>query len=291
MEINQIIRNNLPKMDMKSQCDMPDLTPEEENSAIQAEKKRRAQRFGISPEAITLSPEAIERVLLHAKDEKISRQKTNAYWEMIEKEKPPVSLTVDQLREAFIARASHIARKEFIIDNYNRSILEKLFLYFTASDQAKQAGIDLNKGILLMGGLGTGKSTIMRCFSKNQHTSYKFVTCMHLTYDFVEHGFSVIKEHCRNETIARNQYWQTELGVCYDDMGTEEERRRYGDKVNAMTEIILNRYDSVPHNMTHITTNLNANDIEKFYGARVRSRMREMFNILTFDSTAPDRRK
>ncbi|MBS4059678.1 MAG: hypothetical protein KG029_04710 [Bacteroidetes bacterium] len=291
MEINQIIRKALPQMDIKSQCDLPELTPEEKNSAIQAEKSRRARRFGISPEAITLSPEAIDKVLMFARKDKVSSQKINEYWEKIEKETPPVSLTVDQLREAFIARASHIARKEFVIDNYNRSILEKLFLYFTASDQAKEAGIDLNKGILLMGGLGTGKSTIMRCFSKNQHTSYKFVACMHLTYDFVEHGFSIIKDHCRIETIARNQYWQTEIGVCYDDMGTEEERRRYGDKVNAMTEIILNRYDMIPHNMTHITTNLNANDIEKYYGARVRSRMREMFNILTFDSSAPDRRK
>lgn len=278
-------------MDIKSQCNLPELSPEEENSAIQAEKKRRAQRFGISPEAITLSNEAISRIIHFAREEKDSRIKMKAYWEKLDKEDSPKLLLTDQMRESFIAKASHIARKDFIIDDFNREILEKLFLYFTASGDAEKAGINLNKGILLMGGLGTGKSTIMRAFAINQHRSFRFIPCMHVTYDFVVHGFSIIKDHSRVETMARNQFWQTERGICYDDLGTEEERRRYGDKVNAMTEIILNRYDQAPHNMTHITTNLNANDIEKYYGARVRSRMREMFNILSFKTEAPDRRK
>jgi len=59
-----------------------------------------------------------------------------------------------------------------------------------------------------------------------------------------------------------------------------------------MGEILLSRYDlfiskGIP---THVTTNLSASEIEEKYGNRVRSRMREMFNLVAFDKNAPDKR-
>lgn len=41
---------------------------------------------------------------------------------------------------------------------------------------------------------------------------------------------------------------------------------------------------------THITTNLSATEIEAFYGNRVRSRLREMFNRIAFPKDAPAKR-
>lgn len=38
--------------------------------------------------------------------------------------------------------------------------------------------------------------------------------------------------------------------------------------------------------ITHATTNLSASELEDYYGNRVRSRMREMFNLIAFDGTA-----
>ncbi|MBI9062559.1 MAG: hypothetical protein JEZ14_11285 [Marinilabiliaceae bacterium] len=43
--------------------------------------------------------------------------------------------------------------------------------------------------------------------------------------------------------------------------------------------------------ITHLTSNLGPSDIEKFYGERVRSRLREMVNIITFPSSTVDKRK
>jgi len=43
--------------------------------------------------------------------------------------------------------------------------------------------------------------------------------------------------------------------------------------------------------MTHITTNLNAEEIEDRYGNRVRSRLREMVNVIGFDKNTKDKRK
>jgi hypothetical protein len=41
---------------------------------------------------------------------------------------------------------------------------------------------------------------------------------------------------------------------------------------------------------THITTNLSASEIENAYGNRVRSRMRAMLNLISFDKATPDKR-
>ena len=40
----------------------------------------------------------------------------------------------------------------------------------------------------------------------------------------------------------------------------------------------------------HITTNLNAVELEKRYGNRVRSRLRAMFNLIGFDEDSKDKR-
>jgi DNA replication protein DnaC len=40
----------------------------------------------------------------------------------------------------------------------------------------------------------------------------------------------------------------------------------------------------------HITTNLSASEIENAYGSRVRSRMREMFNLIAIEQVVQDKR-
>ncbi|NEW80122.1 MAG: ATPase, partial [Gelidibacter sp.] len=45
------------------------------------------------------------------------------------------------------------------------------------------------------------------------------------------------------------------------------------------------------HSKTHITTNLNAEELETRYGSRVRSRLREMFNLIGFDESTKDKRQ
>jgi DNA replication protein DnaC len=59
-----------------------------------------------------------------------------------------------------------------------------------------------------------------------------------------------------------------------------------------MAEILLSRYDLFVNRkmLTHITTNLSSSEIEELYGERVRSRMREMFNLIAFNESAKDKR-
>ena len=60
-----------------------------------------------------------------------------------------------------------------------------------------------------------------------------------------------------------------------------------------MGEILLSRYELFLKRKirTHTTTNLNAQELESRYGIRVRSRMRELFNLIAFDKESLDKRK
>jgi DNA replication protein DnaC len=59
-----------------------------------------------------------------------------------------------------------------------------------------------------------------------------------------------------------------------------------------MAEVLISRYEQFVENksITHITTNLSASEIENNYGNRLRSRMRAMFNLITFDKETKDKR-
>ncbi|MFD2918101.1 hypothetical protein ACFS6H_00190 [Terrimonas rubra] len=60
-----------------------------------------------------------------------------------------------------------------------------------------------------------------------------------------------------------------------------------------MTEILLTRYDLFITRQlrTHITTNLSASELEQYYGNRLRSRLREMLNLVAFAPGAADKRE
>ena len=59
-----------------------------------------------------------------------------------------------------------------------------------------------------------------------------------------------------------------------------------------MAEILISRHKQFIENnsITHITTNLSATELENYYGNRVRSRLRSMFNLIAFDRYSADKR-
>lgn len=270
---------------------LPELTHDELESALQRERIRRSKRYNVPLDAIVLSDEAEEKIILRERENKLNAEAERQYWAMVDAEPELLQFTPAELWKHALLNASRIIGRRYIVDDFNRTILIKLCMYFSNNPKAIDYGMDLDKGILLMGGVGTGKTTIMKAFQQNQLQSFNIKSARFISYDFSEQGFQIVKMYSRIESSARNAFGQTALGLCIDDLGTDEERKHFGDKVNALTEIILNRYDSLPHRFTHVTTNLNADAIEKIYGLRVRSRMREMFNVLSFDTTTPDRRK
>ena len=269
---------------------LPDLSPEEELTALDFERRRRASRRGCNPEAVTLSDDAVRLTLRFAREQKLSAIKTREYWARIDQPVSFTSLSPEQMLSRFLETTTALMRRPFILDDNNTAIIHKLCHYFSASPQATDLGLSLSKGILLAGGVGTGKTTIMKAFRDNPLQSFALISSRLISFDFADQGFPLIRHYSRPITIPANQFGQSRLGTCFDDLGTDDERKHYGDKLNALSEILTSRYENLPFNQTHLTTNLNATMIETIYGTRLRSRMREMFNLISFPPSSPDRR-
>jgi DNA replication protein DnaC len=178
---------------------------------------------------------------------------------------------------------------KYQITDWNRKVVHDLCLYFARDAKFcdRGEGFSLDKGILLMGTPGSGKSHLMSFFTKNPNSSYAHITCKSIGEKYAEKwerdGMTTLEWYSKTlKAEFGHVYDQTELGYCFGDLGTEELKNSYGNKSNVMEHIIFERYENkLPFNQTHITTNLNPSEIEKFYGIRVRDRLREMTNAFT----------
>lgn len=184
------------------------------------------------------------------------------------------------------AKGKLLFGKKFMIYEEDRDILFKLCSYFIKDrETCKKYGIDIDKGILLSGPVGCGKTSLMKLLRHivPLQRPYEIIPCRNVTFSFNHLGFKTIEE-----------YGNTKF-FCFDDLGIESPGRFYGKDLNVMGEVLLSRYElyhQTKHKIkTHATTNLNAEELEERYGNRVRSRMRELFNLIAFDKRAGDKRK
>jgi len=178
----------------------------------------------------------------------------------------------------------------FRIASEDYPFVVRLAAYFLSDEQGCQRlGMDLKKGILLVGPIGIGKSTWMQLMQELAKPNQRFyyTTCRSVAFEFIREGFGVIQKYSRGDL-----YSFSGKSICFDDLGAENNFKYYGNECNVMAEILLSRYDVfVSHRIkTHLTTNLSATEIDRMYSARIRSRMREMMNLLAIPASWKDKR-
>lgn len=169
----------------------------------------------------------------------------------------------------------------------DRKLLFTLLVYAIGDkDAANRCGIDMGKGILLTGPVGTGKTSLITLvnlfFPKEKQ--YKIKPAREISFEFEQQGFKTISKYSQAAAVSNI--------FCFDDLGIEQPQKYFGNECNVMAEILLSRYDLFVSRgiHTHATTNLSATELESKYGNRVRSRMREMFNLVAFDKHSKDKR-
>jgi DNA replication protein DnaC len=184
---------------------------------------------------------------------------------------------------------NHLGRKQygssFSINPDDRLILHKLISYAIGSEErCQEHGIDLSKGILLTGPVGCGKTSLMTLLNAFMYPDQKYQVknTRQIASEFHKEGFEVI-----------HKYGMREKAFCLDDLGIEHTIKHFGNECNTIGEILLQRYELQVNQkiITHATTNLNADELEAIYGIRVRSRLRSMFNLISFPIDTCDKRK
>lgn len=200
-------------------------------------------------------------------------------------------------------RAEKKFDSKFQIDQNNEFVFELLCRYFGDDNEfvslAQSIGVNnpsLSKGIFICGVFGTGKSWMLELFRSNPRMCYKIENSKDIAEGYREakdHGEEFLKNFIdpqKNAFEDSSVFFQSHIGLCIDDIGTEDLKNNYGNKKNVIGDIIEMRYNTANIGLSfHGSTNLTAEKIESYYGGRVRSRMREIFNFI--ELPGKDRRK
>jgi len=182
----------------------------------------------------------------------------------------------------------------FRISKEDHDVIFKLLVYAIGDEKScRQNNIWLQKGILLTGPIGCGKTSLMMLTNYFFPTlkQYSIKSSREISFEFEREGYRVI--HRYGNGFVHSMGGRLRSGIlCFDDLGVEQSQKYYGNECNVMAEILLTRYDLFVQRkiFTHATTNLSASELESLYGNRVRSRLREMFNLIAFTKNARDKR-
>ena len=128
-----------------------------------------------------------------------------------------------------------------------------------------------NKGIILSGCTGCGKTTLFKLFyfagtraTEDNVRLFSWRSCRDIAIEYadpVNGGVQSLKRHFAGSAL-------------FDDLGAENISSHYGNRADVMGEIIQSRYDRKA--LTFFTTNLTYAQIRREYKERVASRLAEM---------------
>lgn len=208
--------------------------------------------------------------------------------------------TYDIVKSLMLYRFQTKFDGKFKIDEHNEITFELMCRYFGNDEEfvsvALSAGVEnpsLSKGLLLTGNFGVGKTWFMQLFTQNQRQVYYIKNTKDIADEFMEYGEERMTEYVNVRVNAVNDtslFLQKISGLCLDDIGTEDIKNHFGNKKNVIGDLFEKRYAKGSTGVVfHGTTNLSADQLREFYGHRVVSRMREIFNFI--EIIGDDRRK
>lgn len=164
----------------------------------------------------------------------------------------------------------NIFGKNLIVNQGNKLLITAL-CYFLSRDERfeKELGFSFKKGLLIRGVSGLGKTHLVRCLEQNELNPVLVLSMIEITDDIKQDGEYEIK-------LGRNKI------IYLDDVGTEEPIvNHYGTKITFFKNFIEMVYlKNKTYGNLIISTNNSFSEIEEKYGFRVRSRMKDMFNII-----------
>jgi hypothetical protein len=188
-------------------------------------------------------------------------------------------------------------------------VIEKLCIYFLGSEKkSREIGLPQNKGLLLFGNVGVGKTNLLQLIPliKSTNNSIPAHNADQLAQNYTIEGAAALKVINFNRSFI------------LDDIGSDRSVRNYGNTTEVIADIIKKFADKknelVDSNMVrkygagfhqkntsirtvisknvvvHATTNCDADTIRNRYDERTISRMNQLFSVLNFDVDSVDKR-
>jgi len=148
------------------------------------------------------------------------------------------------------------------------------------------------KGLLVLGPVGVGKSTIMRKHLGNGTNSYDIQNVTDPANYQLEIRSNLQSGVCETQVVVSNQESQYPrqdiypIGVYIDDLGTDRSINRYGNIIDPIEFAIQHLYNKEIRLWAN--TNLNLEELTNKYGPRIVSRLKEMCYVVVLEG--PDYR-
>ena len=173
----------------------------------------------------------------------------------------------------------------YVVDGENRETIVKCLVYLLGGNE-QFPDLDPQKGLMLVGNIGCGKSMLMEILKSMM--SYKTLL------GIKGKGFRIVKAADISDEYMLGskgeQYGELfyngkikSFALCIDDLGFESIKIMiYGNEIIPLAHV-LNKRCAVFEwhgDVTHITTNLSPGEIEAIYGDRIRDRLRKMCNVV-----------
>ena len=276
------------------------LTPEEERMAILRAEYDKIQRIRFArkcgPEmdlmdTVKLTDEERARVL--DKENKLKATKT--YFDELVKSKRyeeaqvAKSLADEWTAKRFAEEMQKRSRDRYgvkLVLNQRTTPLIKAICMLLSHDHRyeTECALNRNKGLILRGAPGLGKSWVIGLVADNPIRPVQIVTMHEIVRDILETG--------QSNRIKFNQYEYIYL----DDVGTEyaggERIKYFGTEINWFRTFIEMYYAKYPNHFHRLilSTNDNFTTMEEKYGFRVRDRLAEKFNVLDIEGESMRRK-
>ena len=164
---------------------------------------------------------------------------------------------------------------DFVIDKNNEPMIEQLYCYIT-NDSAFSG--DLDKGIMLQGKYGCGKTILLETYSLlHNHVVRRF----HLNQPL----FTFIKSvELQEQIIKQSASAFARRPLIIDEFGRESKTvQDYGNVSRPISELLSLRSDVGV--ITHGTTNFTFATLssDEFYAGMIGDRLKMMFNFITLN--------
>lgn len=181
-------------------------------------------------------------------------------------------------------------------------LITDILMYFMSHSQSQ---LNPGKPLLIRGSVGCGKTMMFRIIREivktkdwadicGQTRGFKTTNCIDVADSYARDGYKSLDKYITRENVTKvDNNRIVPVNYLFDDLGTDDTKKFYGNEVNVMAKIIDARFNHWLNNkvMTHLTTNLTDEEIKTTYGTRVKSRMSQMYNEINITDTTDFRVK